>query len=255
MDAIATQALRMLDEEKTLKVRHRDGTPGVLNRADLKRSGYFFVRFADGVCAPHIAEALFFEGKNLASLLQSSEELGARLASLEEKLKDTKTDGVIGDYNAIENRSSDKGCWCTGSDGVLKASYASDVEALQAARGKPVRLRAYQCPDGNGWHLTKQHLKESAKSVNAARNVEGERVEGYSEKRAKEDAAKQRAKNLHNELHSATEGKKKTLDDPKRCYKCGNIAPLRQYLPSELGKSWGKCPACGMNFQSTDFGS
>lgn len=50
-------------------------------------------------------------------------------------------------------------CDCHGRDGKPKKSYPTEEAALQTAqyiqsRGGPY-LRAYQCPWGTGWHLTK----------------------------------------------------------------------------------------------------
>jgi|SRR4051812_45686515 hypothetical protein len=48
--------------------------------------------------------------------------------------------------------------WCTGRDGRSKELYPSEEVALRRAQiieeRTSVRLRAYECPRDEGWHLT-----------------------------------------------------------------------------------------------------
>lgn len=50
--------------------------------------------------------------------------------------------------------------WCQGRDGRTKATYRSESDAERRAdiirREQGVDLRAYECPHGSGWHLTKE---------------------------------------------------------------------------------------------------
>ena len=49
--------------------------------------------------------------------------------------------------------------WCTGSDGIPKDTYRNRKEALRRAdiiyEEHGVELKVYECPRGEGWHLTK----------------------------------------------------------------------------------------------------
>jgi hypothetical protein len=48
---------------------------------------------------------------------------------------------------------------CKGQDGLEKTVYKTKQEATNTAnqieKENQINLRAYQCPHGNGWHLTK----------------------------------------------------------------------------------------------------
>ena len=55
---------------------------------------------------------------------------------------------------------SEKCQFCRGSDGQEKDSYSTEEDAIRRteiirAQKKGPSLRAYRCPLGNGWHLTK----------------------------------------------------------------------------------------------------
>jgi len=49
--------------------------------------------------------------------------------------------------------------FCKGQDGLEKTVYKTKQEAADTAllieKEKQVYLKAYKCPHGNGWHLTK----------------------------------------------------------------------------------------------------
>lgn len=53
-------------------------------------------------------------------------------------------------------RPPDYCCWCVGRDRQPKRSYTSEQAADEQAKRLPScqRLRAYECPRGDGWHLT-----------------------------------------------------------------------------------------------------
>ena len=59
-----------------------------------------------------------------------------------------------------ERRTPSHTCdWCRGSDGKAKEAYVTEEDAERRARilltERGVRLRAYECEHGSGWHLTK----------------------------------------------------------------------------------------------------
>jgi len=150
----------MLREHGTLRVRHKDGVTGTIMGRDPLRIGYFRVQFDDGVQTPQKSKDLFFTGESLFSLIESSEILSTVLSSLKEV---KKIEAAWRQSRESNDQSLNRSCGCRGRDGLLKNSYQSKAVARMAAKRMPMylRLRAYQCPDGNGWHLTKRPPTEA----------------------------------------------------------------------------------------------
>lgn len=46
-------------------------------------------------------------------------------------------------------------CSCKDSKGELKTLYKTENEAQKVIAGSHMTLSLYQCPDGQGWHITK----------------------------------------------------------------------------------------------------
>lgn len=77
-----------------------------------------------------------------------------------------KVESLSRQREAVENekkrlRENKKGeCECVGSDGRRKSTYKSESEARRQATTvlarQRLQLRAYSCPSGVGWHLTKE---------------------------------------------------------------------------------------------------
>jgi len=161
---IENQALAILREKRALQVRHRDGVIGTLICADRKRPGYYLVKFKDGVTSPQNSTSLFIQNVNLSTLLQSSYELVSILSTfhVEIRYRPQETNNQV---NRDKDEKSEISCWCTGRDGILKISYESEEKAVEGGKGKPIRLNAYECPRGNGWHLTKRPRESIAKRL------------------------------------------------------------------------------------------
>ena len=61
----------------------------------------------------------------------------------------------IGPKDRAPNRTCPE---CTSEEGVSKDIYKTELDAMRMVemkRRRGVMLRTYECPVGNGWHLTK----------------------------------------------------------------------------------------------------
>lgn len=54
-----------------------------------------------------------------------------------------------------ETSINDTICSCKDSKGELKALYRSEKEAQKVITASQMTLSLYQCPEGQGWHITK----------------------------------------------------------------------------------------------------
>jgi len=70
--------------------------------------------------------------------------------------KKKKSNKIYQPFVIIPNRKCE---FCKGQDGLEKTVYKTKQEAADTAhlieKEKQLYLRAYECPHGNGWHLTK----------------------------------------------------------------------------------------------------
>lgn len=74
------------------------------------------------------------------------------------------------------SESSAFGCQCQAADGSFKTTYRQEVGATRRAdiiwqEDRSVYLRAYQCPSGNGWHLSSKSELEYLAMAPLAQNA------------------------------------------------------------------------------------
>jgi len=133
---------------------------------------------------------------------------------------------------------------------AIDKAYRKEEAELEANLPPEVRRRK-----------AKEEAREKKREKDASKRKREEIENSIRQWRGRTDAAYKRALEKSRRLRplvGAQELKLVKLEPDrsarlKRCFSCGNTAPIGQYLPSEVGTLWRKCPACGMNFSSEDF--
>ncbi|MCX7173488.1 MAG: hypothetical protein NT159_06130 [Proteobacteria bacterium] len=136
-----------------------------------------------------------------------------------------------------------------------------DQYAIDEAYRKAEAEREANLPPEVRRRKAKEMAREKKREKDARKKKREEIESSIRQWRSRADAAAKRALEKSRRLRPpvGVQELKLVKSEPdrsarlKRCFKCGNTAPIGQYLPSEVGMLWRKCPACGMNFSSEDF--